>query len=70
MALGKRRDEQEELFVATAKIAQGPGHPFYAKLNEVLRLGGATLSSRNSAPPSARKAAGRASLPAFISGCS
>ncbi len=26
--------------MATAKIAQGPGHPFYAKLNEVLRLGG------------------------------
>lgn len=40
MALGKRRDEQVELFVPTAKIVQGPGHPFYAKLNEVLRLGG------------------------------
>ena len=40
MVLGKRRDEQVELFVPTAKIALGPGHPFYAKLNEVLRLGG------------------------------
>jgi transposase len=40
MALGKRRDEQVELFVPTAKIVQGPGHPFYAKLDEVLRQGG------------------------------
>lgn len=40
MALGKRRNEQAELFVPTAKIVQGPGHPFYAKLNEVLRQGG------------------------------
>lgn len=40
MALGKRRDEQVELFVPTANIVHGPGHPFYAKLNEVLRSGG------------------------------
>lgn len=40
MALRERRDEQVELFVPTAKIALGPGHPFYAKLNEVLRFGG------------------------------
>jgi transposase len=40
MAIGKRRDEQVELFVPTARIVQGPGHPFYTKLNEVLRSGG------------------------------
>ena len=40
MALGKRRNEQVELFIPTAEIVRGPGHPFYAKLNEVLRVVG------------------------------
>jgi transposase len=36
MALGKRKPQQDELFIPTAKLSTGPGHPFYAKLNEVL----------------------------------
>lgn len=41
MALGQRASQrQEELFVPTQRIAQGPGHPFYAKLNEVLATAG------------------------------
>lgn len=36
MALGKRKIKQAELFVATAEMIKGPGHPFYKKLNEVL----------------------------------
>jgi transposase len=36
MALGKRKPQQDELFISTAKLSTGPGHPFYAKLNEVL----------------------------------
>ena len=36
MSLGKHKLKQDELFVATAKLATGPGHPFYSKLNEVL----------------------------------
>lgn len=36
MALGKRKPLQEELFIPTAKLSTGPGHPFYSKLNEVL----------------------------------
>jgi len=36
MALGKRKPQQDELFIPTAKIAAGPGHPFYARLNAVL----------------------------------
>lgn len=36
MALGKRKPKQDELFIATAKVASGPGHPFYSKLNQVL----------------------------------
>src|SRR5271155_569872 len=40
MALGKRKPKQDELFIPTAKLAIGPGHPFYAKLNEVLAEAG------------------------------
>jgi transposase len=40
MSLGKRRPQQNELFIPTAKLATGPGHPFYTKLNEVLAEAG------------------------------
>lgn len=40
MALGKRKPQQDELFIPTAKIAAGPGHPFYSKLNQVLAEAG------------------------------
>jgi len=38
MALGRRRSErQEPLWVARGEIIQGPGSPFYARLNGILR---------------------------------
>lgn len=40
MALGKRGPKQEEMFIATAQVATGPGHPFYSKLNAVLAEAG------------------------------
>ena len=40
MALGKREPKQEEMFIATAQVATGPGHPFYSKLNAVLAEAG------------------------------
>ena len=36
MALGKRKEEQQELLVATTSLPQSPGHPFYQKLNRLL----------------------------------
>jgi transposase len=36
MAIGRRTPKQDELFISTAKLATGPGHPFYTKLNGVL----------------------------------
>ena len=37
MAMGKReRDLQPPLFIPAARLPQSAGHPFYAKLNEVL----------------------------------
>src|SRR5271168_3249754 len=40
MAIGKRTPKQDELFIPTAKVAAGPGHPFYTKLNAVLAEAG------------------------------
>jgi transposase len=37
MALGKRRTEQQDtMWIATADLPQGPGHPFYQRLNQLL----------------------------------
>jgi transposase len=36
MAMGKRRQRQEALFLTTEGLARSPGHPFYRKLNELL----------------------------------
>jgi IS5 family transposase len=36
MAMGKRRQKQEALFVTASELPKSPGHPFYLKLNELL----------------------------------
>ena len=36
MALGKRKPEQQGLWVTTTELPKSPGHPFYQKLNELL----------------------------------
>ena len=36
MALGKRKKEQQGLWIATTELPKSPGHPFYQKLNELL----------------------------------
>jgi transposase len=36
MALGKRKREQQGLWVVTTDLPKSPGHPFYRKLNHVL----------------------------------
>jgi len=41
MSMGRRQDErQDELWIATGRIAKAPGHPFYAKLNRALAAAG------------------------------
>jgi len=40
MAIGRRKEKQSELFIPAARLATGPGHPFYTKLNEVLAEAG------------------------------
>jgi hypothetical protein len=36
MALGKRKQEQQEAWVATTDLPRSPGHPFYRRLNQLL----------------------------------
>ena len=36
MALGKRRDKQQELLIPTTQLPRSPGHPFYRSLNRLL----------------------------------
>src|SRR5689334_14370545 len=36
MAMGKRKDVEQPLFLAVAKLAQSPAHPFYRALNRLL----------------------------------
>ena len=36
MALGKRKRQQQESWVATGDLPRSPGHPFYEKLNRLL----------------------------------
>jgi transposase len=36
MALGKRQDEQQEMWVATTSLPKSEGHVFYRKLNQML----------------------------------
>ena len=40
MALGKRKDEQQEMWVATTSLPKSQGHVFYRKLNEVFAEAG------------------------------
>jgi transposase len=42
MAMGtrKRRQRQERLWISQSELAQGPGHPFYTRVNEILDRAG------------------------------
>ena len=41
MSMGKRKDErQSELWIAATEMPQAPGHPFYRRLNELLKQHG------------------------------
>jgi len=41
MAMGKRQTErQEDLWIVAAELPQGPGHPFYQRLNQLLAAHG------------------------------
>lgn len=41
MSMGRRdRERQSAMWLATNEVARSPGHPFYVRLNEVLKSAG------------------------------
>ena len=63
MALGKRQDEQQEMWVATTSLPKSVGHVFYRKLNEVLREAGFDRTVEGMCQPHYHSHLGRPSIP-------
>lgn len=63
MGMGKRRREsQEELFVATGELAKSPGHAFYKRLNKLLAECGFDDAVERACEPFYDATAGRQSI--------
>jgi len=66
MALGKRKREQQDLWVATCDLPKSPGHPFYAKLNRLLDEAGFDTFVENLCKPFYKDGPGRPGIPPGI----
>ena len=63
MVMGRRREQQGELWVATQQLPNSPGHPFYRKLNELLAAAGFDAFVEESCQPYYAQHHGRPSIP-------
>ena len=63
MALGKRKDEQQEMWVATTSLPKSHGHVFYRKLNEVFAEAGFDRMAEELCRPHYHAHIGRPSIP-------
>jgi len=63
MALGKRKHEQQESWVATTDLPKSPGHPFYRKLNQLLAEAGFDAWLESLCRPYYAEQKGRPSIP-------
>lgn len=63
MALGRRAQEQQGLWVCTTELPTSPGHPFYRKLNEILAEAGFDRWIEERCRPYYAEKLGRPSLP-------
>jgi len=63
MALGKRKHEQQEAWVATTDLPKSPGHPFYRKLNRLLAEAGFDTWLESLCRPYYADGQGRDSIP-------
>jgi len=63
MALGKRKSEEQGLWVATTELAKSQGHPFYQKLNELLAEEGFDRSVEELCAPYYADELGRPGIP-------
>ncbi len=63
MALGKRKREQQGLWIATTELPKSPGHPFYQKLNGLLAEAGFDRWVEKLCAPYYAEKLGRPSIP-------
>jgi transposase len=63
MALGKRKQQQQEAWVATTELPRSPGHPFFQKLNQLLAEAGFDPWLEELCRPHYAKIMGRPSIP-------
>ena len=63
MALGKRKQEQQEAWVATTDLPRSPGHPFYRRLNQLLAEAGFDAWLEALCEPYYAEQKGRPSIP-------
>jgi transposase len=63
MALGKRSDEQQEMWVATTDLPKSQGHVFYRKLNQVLAEAAFDKTAENLCQPYYDDHLGRPGIP-------
>jgi len=63
MALGKRKAEPQELWVASTELPRSPGHPFYKKLNQLLAEDGFDAWLEKLCEPYYHATQGRPSIP-------
>lgn len=63
MALGKRKDEHQETWIASTDLPQAPGHPFYVRLNQLLADAGFDEWIEELCRPYYAEKMGRPSLP-------
>ena len=63
MALGKQEANQEGFWTPTQDLPRSPGHPFYQRLNEVLRSAGFDRFAEELCAPCYAERLGRPSIP-------
>jgi transposase len=63
MAVGKRESSEQMEWVSTGDLPKSPGHPFYRKLNEVLRTSGFDEFCERLCAPYYAEKMGRPSIP-------
>ena len=63
MAVGKRKSSEQEMWVATSELPRSPGHPFYRKLDELLRENGFDRYCEECCAPYYAEKMGRPSIP-------
>lgn len=63
MALGRRREEQQQAWVATTDLPKSPGHVFYGKLNDLLHEADFDRTVEELCEPYYTGSAGRRSIP-------